>query len=445
MKTPENFQRCIKDTAKKFLEKTKDKEIFLVSHFDTDGITSAAIMIQALKRLDKKFTLKILKSLEEDFICQLPKNKIIIFMDLASGSLDHMKDLDLENIFILDHHEIVQEIPKEINLINSWLHKENICSAGITYLFCKELNPENRDLTKLAVIGMIGDFMEDNMEILGNDLFKEGEIKRRKGLLIYPSTRPLNRVLEYNSQPYIPGVTGDAQGVIEILRESDISPIDKKYPSIIELDEEKMKRLTTSIMLRNPKTKNRKMIGDIFLINFFNRIEDARELSAMINACSRLGRSDLALRFCLEISSVRKDIESIHAKYKQHIISGIEFLSKEEKIEGNGFVLINARNNILDTIIGTLASIISNSSNYEEGTIIIAMAYREDKIKVSARICGREGKGRNVREVLTRVMEKIDGEIGGHEFAAGCMLNQKDEEVFVETLKKHLEIEMIKV
>ena len=32
----------IKLIVKKFLEKTKNKEIQIISHFDTDGITSAA-------------------------------------------------------------------------------------------------------------------------------------------------------------------------------------------------------------------------------------------------------------------------------------------------------------------------------------------------------------------------------------------------------------------
>ena len=66
----------ITNVVKIFLEKTKDKEIELISHFDTDGISSAAIMIQTLKKLDKKFSVKIVKRLEEDFIPTLSKNKI---------------------------------------------------------------------------------------------------------------------------------------------------------------------------------------------------------------------------------------------------------------------------------------------------------------------------------------------------------------------------------
>ena len=206
-----------------------------------------------------------------------------------------------------------------------------------------------------------------------------------------------------------------------------------------------LEKLTTSIILRNPQTKNRAIIGEIFLIKFFNKMEDAREISAMVNACSRLGNSDAALKFCMEMPNAKREAEEIHARYKQHIISGLDFVSKSEKIKGKSFVIINAKNQIKDTIIGTIASILSNSTLYEEGTIISALAYYEDKIKVSMRICVREENKRNLREILEKVIKEVGGETGGHEFAAGCIVSQNNEEKFIETLKRTLEVEMVKI
>ncbi len=445
----DSLKDSIKSAAEKFLEKTEGKEILVVSHFDTDGITSAAIMIQALKRLDRKFSVKILKSLEEKFIHELSQhsqNKVILFLDLASGSLEHMKKAGLKEVFIIDHHEVVQEIPDEIEMVNSWLNGEKISGSGLTYLFCNEINPKNKKFAKLAVLGMIGDIMEENIKTL-EDISGEtfnGNIKKKRGLLIYPSTRPVNKALEYSSKPYIPGVTGNPYGVTEILREAGIKPSNGKYKSLMEFNEEEMKKLITSILLRNPKEKNRKMIGNIYLLKFFNKLEDARELSAMVNACSRLGKSEAALRFCLELPNAKKDAEEIHAKYKKHIISGLDFVSKAEKIQGRGFVIIHARDKIKDTIVGTIASILSNSPRYDEGTIITTMAYYDDKIKVSARSVGRNG--RNVREVLGSAIKDLgSGEVGGHEFAAGCLVQKDKEKEFLKVLKKNLKIEMVKI
>lgn len=439
-----NLEEQIKSVAKKFLEESENENIFVISHFDTDGISSATIMIKALKRLDKKFSIKILKGLEDSYIQNLPKDKLIIFLDLASNSLNAIKDANLKKVFIIDHHEIIQEIPEEMEIINPELHtKQKLSSSSLVYLFCKELDETNKDLAKLAVLGMVGDLLEKDISKLNNHILDDGEIKKRRGLLIYPSTRPINKTLEYSSKPFIPGVTGDSQGVIELLREVGLMPKDGKFKSIIEMNDDEMERLVTAIMLRNPKAKYKEIIGDIFLIKLYNKLEDAREISAIVNACSRLEKSNLALQFLMEIPHAKKKAEPIHIKYRQHIIEGLKFANETEKIIGKGFMILNAKDNIKDTIIGTIASILSNSSLYEEGTIIVTMAYYETKIKVSARSVGKSG--RNVREVLNKVILQTGGQVGGHEFAAGCILSQEKEKDFLELLKKGLEIELVKI
>jgi len=443
-KEDEILEKEIKSFMNEFMKKSENQEVNIISHFDTDGITSASIMIQTLKKLDKKFSLKIVKSLNEDIINQLPKEKLTLFLDLASGSINQIKKANITNVFIIDHHEINQEVPENIKIINPFLtNKQKISGSGLTYLCCKEINPEIKNLSKLAILGMIGDCLEKEIDSLNNGILDESGIQRKRGLLIYPSTRPINRVLEYSSNPYIPEVTGNLKGVLELLRESGLSPEKGKYKSLIELDEKEMKDLTTAILLRNPKIKNKELIGDIFLIKMYNKIEDARDLSAIINACSRSGRPELAVQYCLEIPSAKKNAELAHIRYKQNLISGLNFVSETEKIEGKGFVIINAKDNIKDTMIGTIASILSNSSVYEDGTIITTMAYSEDKIKISSRTVGRNG--RNLKELLENITNSIGGEIGGHEHAAGCIISRKKEKEFIDLFKKNLEIEMIKI
>ncbi len=444
-----SIQSEIKKVSEKFLKSIENKKITIISHFDTDGITSAAIAVSALKKLDKEFELKIIKNLEKEFIYSLPKENIILFLDLGSGSLNTIEKADLNEVFILDHHEITEEISDKINIINPELiDKQKISGSGLTYLFFKEIDENNKSSAKLAILGMIGDTLEKEIENLNNGILNDADIKRKRGLLIYPSTRPINRTLEYCSNPFIPGVTGDTRGVLELLREIQINPANGRYKSLIELSKEEMEKLVTAIMLRNPKTKNKEIIGDIFLLKFFNKLEDARELSAMINACSRMDEPEIAVQFCMEIPSIKKRAESIHARYKQHLISGLKFVSETEKIQGKGFVIINFQNNIKDTIVGTIASILSNSAIYEQGTIIINMAYTENskKIKISARSVGNSE--RNLRQILNNIVKQSceeDFETGGHKCAAGALIPINKEKEFIKNLKKTLEIETIKV
>ncbi len=429
---------------------SKSKPIKIISHYDTDGITSAAIFAKALQRWNKKFSLQIVKSLDESFINQLPEEYILIFLDLASGSLDYLKNKKTE-IFIFDHHEIVQEIPKNVLMINPLLENhqiESISSAAICYLFAKTLSHENKDLANLAVIGMVGDNLEKNLGLVYNEIIKDAEVIIKKSLLIYPSTRPLDKALEYSSSPYIPGVTGFYKGAVNLLADAGIQKKADKYPSLIELNELEMSALITSIILKgSDQKKTSELLGNLYLVKFFNKLEDAREFSALINACSRMDHPEISLGFCLGNKKYKEEAEKIYIEYKQHLISALRYIQESEKISGKNYIIINAKDNIKDTIIGTVASIISHSPIYSEGTIIIALAYNEDKIKVSARITGKEENinGKNVREVLHKVVVPLGGEVGGHQNAAGCLISKTHETLFLQELQKVLDIEVIKI
>lgn len=445
MEKEEMLEDRIFAVRKKFLEEIKENEVQVVSHFDTDGITSAAIMVQALKKIDVKFSLKILKALNKKEIEKLEKNKITLFLDLASGSLEDIKNAGLKKTFIIDHHILSGEIPEGIEIINPELfQKQKISGAGLTYLFCKEIDPsQKREMAKLAVLGMIGDQLERELGRVNHGILEDSEVIKKRGLLIYPSTRPLNVALEYSSEPFIPGVTGNPEGAKEFLREIGIKIENKKYPNLIDLTPDQMEKLVTGVMLRKPEKQDKEILGDLFLIKMFGKLEDARELSAKINACSRAGRSDVAVRFCIEDQIAKRQAESIHIKYKQQLLSGIKYAQDSEKITGKGFAILNAKERIKDTMIGTVTSILSNSSLYERGTILIGMSYDEEKVKISARSVGH--KGRNLKELLSTVMTKFDGDIGGHHFAAGCTISKEDEETFIQELKRNLELEVVKV
>jgi len=437
----------IKIFSEQFLEESKDKKIHIVSHYDTDGITSAAIFSKTLERIDKQFSIKIIKQLDEREIYSFPKDRIIVLLDLGSGSLKELSKLK-NNIFIIDHHE-TKDNSENINILNPHLIKnsEELCTAELTYLVSKEISDENKNLAHLAILGMVGDTMERNLNKLRNQIINEADIKLKKGLLIYPSTRPLDKTIEYSSHPFIPGATGDPKGTYELLTEAGIEKIGKKYKALIDLSEQEMRNLVTAVMLRLNTHESSEHIGNLYLMKFFSKIEDARELSAIINACSRMDKTETALLFCLGNNNARKKAEKIYVKYRQHIISGLKYINQNGNIKGKEYLIINAKDNIKDTIIGTLASILSFSSVYKPGTVIVAMAYNDNKIKVSTRIAGRNIKSsRNLKELVESVIYSLGcGISGGHKQAAGCIIEKEHEDKFIELIKRKLEVEMVKV
>ena len=445
----------VEQFAQEFLEFSKDKPIRIISHYDTDGITSATILAKTFQRLDKKFSIKIVKGLEEEIIkkelTRQPK-EVIVFSDLASGSLNYFQNL-VEPIFILDHHEIdSSKLNDKIKIINAHLTENpednEATGAGLCYLFSKAISKNNQDLSPLAIIGMIGDRHESNLSKINQQIVKETEdLKIKKGIVLYPATRPLRRALEWSTSPYIPGVTGNGPGVQELLRETGIG----YNKSLLDLSEDEMSKLITAVMIRRAQQdKPDDIIGNLYILKFFNTKEDVREISVLINACSRLGYHDTAIAYCLGDEKAKSRAQDIYMKYKQELVSGLRVAEKMEKVKGKGFVILNAKDQIKDVIIGTICSMLSSSPTYKEGTILIGMAYNEDKIKVSARIVGREG--RNLKEVLEKTIVQFKSqnpntlaEVGGHHFAAGCLIEKDKELSFIETLKKELEIEVVKL
>lgn len=441
--------------AKVFRKEIEGKQVRIISHFDADGISSAAILIKMLARMDKGFSVRIVKGLDEQIIEEeLDKhsNDVIVFSDLASGSLDYFQNLK-SPIFIFDHHEIDKtKLNSNIQIVNPHLTEDfeaNDCTgAGICYFFAKYIDPRNIDLAKIAIIGMMGDRHETNNSISNRMIIDDcSDLELRKGLTLYPSTRPLKRTLEYSTSPYIPGVTGNSKGVFELLRDSRIS-YDK---SLLDLDQNEMSRLVTAILIKCVGSADAEsFLGNIFILKFFNTKEDAREISTLINACSRLGNHDVAIAYCLENFKAKDEAMEIYTKYKQELMSGLKVAENMDKIQGKKFVIMNAQDKIDDAIIGTICSMLSTPSNFEEGTILIGMAYNQDKIKVSARIAGRNG--RNLKELMEKTISefKVDNpnslaEVGGHKLAAGCVIEKEKEQSFIEVLKKNLEVEIVKI
>ena len=440
------MKNAINQFTQKFLETTENKPIRIISHHDTDGITSASITAKTLKRLDKKFSLRITKGLDKEFIEEELINfpdHVFLFTDLASGSINYLKKAKQE-VFIIDHHEINEKkLPKNVTMLNPHLieDSEDTCGAGLCYLFSKSISNDNKDLAKLAIIGMIGDRHETNVSKTYQEIIQDTEeLEIRKGLLIFSATRPLRRSLEYSTSFYIPEVTGSGEGVRALLRDLGISP----QKTLNELDDNEMQKLVTAIMVRRTSEKNpEEIIGNIYLLKFFNRKEDVREISVLVNACSRLGNPDVAVSFCLEKDSARLQAQDIYAKYKQELISGLRVAEKIDKVRGDGFVIMNAREKIKDVLIGTICSMISSSPTYESGTVLIGMAYHKDKVKVSARIAGKSEK--NLKEVLEKTVVNFEAEVGGHMKAAGCLIKKEDEEKFIQELMKTLQIDVVKI
>ena len=96
--------------------------------------------------------------------------------------------------------------------------------------------------------------------------------------------------------------------------------------------------------------------------------------------------------------------------------------NKDKVFQDDGFMIINAGSNVPATIVGTIASIISKSNNFDKDTYVMSLAESDNgNVKVSLRIAGARDRDIDLRDVVKEIILKTGGEAGGHADAS-CQL-----------------------
>ncbi len=459
------IKKCITaaDTVRLFSGKIR-----LVSHYDADGICSAAIMVKALSREGKDFHLTIVKQLTSDMIENLSKekNELVIFTDVGSGLLEIIQEKLVSRgtrVIILDHHEKQGEVQEKnseilyhINPLDFGI-SENISGSGVTYLFARALNPVNKDLSVLGIIGAIGDsqtgsigenwgLMGLNKEIL-KDAEASGRIKVERGLRLWGrKTRPLHKVLEYSIDPYIPGVSGSESRSVQFLQDIGIKLKEgKKWRTLSDLSEEETKKLASAIIAEramNGEENPEWIFGDVYELPEWNgELSDANEFATVLNACGKTGNAYIGVALCLLDKNYMHEVENILASYRKEIGKALSWIEqhKEAVRETEHAIYVMAGNNISEHIISNVVSILHKSGVFSDKPVFAFAKTEDGKVKISVRISENlVNIGVNAREITVRVAAKASGEGGGHSGAAGATIPEGNEEIFIREVENLL-------
>lgn len=174
----ENVQKKAAEIASFFLDNlSKFDKIYIVSHKDTDGITACALLYLTLSRF-KKVETKIISQIYLKTLDELKKevgDNLVVFSDLGSSFCKEISE-KFKYYIILDHHPVKN---CEGNVLNPHLFGYNgaydLSGAGAAYLFCKNLYPEIKKYSHLAIVGAIGDKQNDPFQNLNLEIIKEGK------------------------------------------------------------------------------------------------------------------------------------------------------------------------------------------------------------------------------------------------------------------------------
>jgi len=457
------------DLARRMADRLRTAaSVHVYSHIDSDGITGAAIASEALARAGVDHEVSFLKKLDEAALRAVKDENppVAWFCDFGAGLYDKMDGLPA--VIITDHHVPVErEIPKEaradlaafadaqdrVLMLNPHLLGEGsdaASGAGTTYLVAKAMDPRNTDLAAIAVVGAVADMQERewrrltgfNRQIL-QDGIEAGVLEATTDLRLFGrESRPVHKMLQYASDPWIPRLSGNGEACVAFLLELGLEP--KQEGRWLSWNEfpPSQKRLVVSELVRHMLDRGvgwketQRLIGEQYtLLRELpgSPLRDAKEFGTLMNACGRYDRAEVGYRVCRgDRAEALEDAFSLLRGHRETIVRSLDFIDEIGIQQMAAIQYFHAQDRIRDTVVGIAASMAMNAPGASRGLPIVAFANADDGIKVSARGT-RElvHQGLDLAAVMREAAKAVGGEGGGHHVAAGATIPPGRENEFL--------------
>jgi RecJ-like exonuclease len=414
-------------------------KIRVISHYDGDGICAAALATKALMENDIPFQTSMIRSLDKAFVRRLvaEQNKFILFLDLGSGQIELLEQLDCTMV-VCDHHRPRRESKKIIQLNPHFFDIDGTyeaCGSTLGFLIAEKMVERPETMFGVALAGMLADrqhlggFTGINKMLLDKYVEKEA-VKVEPSLQL--EGKDIQEAIKNSLEPFFKELSGRGDAVRNLLSKIGIDP--KKR--LEELHQEQFMALSSMLVLWLLRQGVRPETCEDFVIERY-WLEPfklyGRQLAAVVNACGRRGEEDTGLAICLgskealerghalreeHRSAIRKDLLSLEkegAKRKKHI----QFFYSEDPARAGALAGLGM-NYLLDQTRPTLT-----------------LSRVKDDVKVSSR--GTKwliSKGLDLAEACRVAAEKVKGAGGGHPIAAGATVPLKAEGRFLSTVDK---------
>ncbi|MEF8879680.1 MAG: DHH family phosphoesterase [Candidatus Thermoplasmatota archaeon] len=432
-----SLEKSSKKAAEKVLDKPKSERIRVISHYDADGITSAAIICKTLRREGYDFHCSLMRNpfyqgLER---VKKEKNDLIIFTDMGSGQIEFIENMDSEAV-ILDHHQpIKEETNDDIIQVNAHLHGFNgnseACGSTLAFSFAKAVDKNNFDLAPLALAGATG----DKQYIGGISGFNEMVLKEAVEAEIVERYTDLKFVdknlfdsLYYSFDPFFPGISGDEEAILELLEKLDLD----KNSDVGSLDGKQRKKLRSYLMsnlVRNDVEKN--ILDTVIRERFYSdRIGFELEVFAdILDSCGKSRNRGIGLSVCLgDKKSLDKALD-VSKNFRERVLGELlELKTKGAKEKKSIRYFYSGGASIGGVVCGSAVNFI-----FDRRKPLICLRMMDDEIHVSCR--GNHSlveQGLDLGLAMKQAAEKVGGHGGGHNIAAGATVSADDKKKFLD-------------
>ena len=435
------LEKLCKKATEIILSYPSGTRIRVISHYDADGITAAAILCKALYRSGFDFHVTLMRNPFDKGLQRLSKeeNKLIIFCDMGSGQINTIEKINSKSI-IIDHHQILKEKTSDNVLqINANLCDINgnyeACGATLVLGLAEALDPKNEDLVYLAITGAMG----DKQYIGGIRGYNKTVVDKaiEKKLITEKTEIKLNGetladALYYSIDPYFSGISGNKKAIAELFDKLGL----KKDVKFEDLNKEQKKKLQSYLMLTLIKKKCEKNILDTVIRPryYSDKVDyEFERFADLIDSCGKGGERGLGLSVAMgDKDSFEKAL--VHEKeHKEKILAELLRLEKEGFKEKNNIRFFYSNDSSLGGVIGGIAM----NFILDREKALLSVVNKDGEIHVSCR--GTQylvKKGLDLGSAMKEASTKIGGHGGGHMIAAGATIDATKEKEFLELVDK---------
>ena len=439
----------------------ESKKVTIISHIDADGITSEAIMKQAVAREGIEVKSVFVRQLEPLTMKHVPgDDSLKLFIDLGAGQQNLLEERELSDreVVIIDHH-VSQDVDTQYLQVNGLPYgHEKLSAAGLGYLVAKEIDDVNTDLAKLAVVGNVGDMMgRENCGLIGpardivEDGVRHGNIEVVKDdLNCYGiSTRPLHICLSFADDPHIPGISnrpGEAQNMLAFEAGIELRKANGKWKVWEDLNADEKKSVIgrLALKLHSAGEPLDRLRGEHYIFpdeRKYTPLRNASEFATMLNACGRWVKPYTGSAVCCgERGDQYREAEQMLRHHRKIIREMMEYILDKGVEECSHLQHIHVGSRFPDTIVGIGAGMALSKLNRR--LPIMVLCYLSDDpelVKVSMRTNEMMvQEGIDLQAALLEASEKLGGAGGGHKIAAGAYIPKELEEGFAEDVNRIL-------
>ncbi|MEJ7641447.1 MAG: hypothetical protein WKF36_04540 [Candidatus Nitrosocosmicus sp.] len=392
----------------------QQNDIFIFSNNTVDGIISGSLILKSIFNNKGNAALRCSNEKIESTLDEIIKEKhdFYVFTDFGSQVIDIIdKALNEGNYLFINIDEVTKSNSNTYdNIINPWLYningKEEISSAGLSYLITKNFDRSSNDMLFLPIISAISkdqDVGENralislNNEIL-QDSLKLNIIEQKKRLTFSDiETMEIANVLENNITHYIKEITWNKESSLKVIEDSQISTKSTTgdAKAFNEMDESESIRLLKSIerfLQEHSKLNDSKIVKELLfgysyiLINEESEgfLKNTRSFAKVLDCCLNAQRTGLALSLCLgDRGKILKDAHDLVLKYNELIkkLSSQLFREKWRFHDNKETIFINGEG-VLDTQnVSSFISFLEKSVSFADRLICLRVPYTEEIYK----------------------------------------------------------------